>query len=96
VDYRQAVLRGIFNPYRRVEKLLFDFRNQLIDSNINSAQVRVSSEYIALLGISEIVARNQGFDTVQFMLAETNYTLTTPFQVMMISDMHQVFTPNQP
>lgn len=96
VDDRRTVLRGIFNPYRRVEKLLFDFRNELIDPTINAAQVRMSSEYIALLATSEMVARIQGVDTVQFMLAETNYTLTTPFKVVMISDMHRVSMPAQP
>lgn len=91
VDDQRTVLRGIFNPYRRVEKLLFDFRNELIDPTISPAQVRMCSEYIALLAISETVARIQGVDTVQFMLAETNYTLTTPFKVVMISDMHRVY-----
>lgn len=95
VDDRRTVIRGLFNPYRRVEKLLFDFRNELIDPTINPTQVRMSSEYIALLTISEMAAQIPGVIAVQFMLAETNFTLATPFRVVMISDMHRVFMPDQ-
>jgi len=95
IDDRRTVLRGLFNPYRRVEKLLFDFRNELIDPTINPAQVRMSSEYIGLLRACEMVGRSADMETVQFMLAETNYALTPPFKVVMISDLHRVSMPDQ-
>ena len=92
IDDSRISVRGLFNPYRRVEKFLFDFRNALIEPATTPTQVRMSSEYIALLTISEMVARSRGAETVQFMLAETNYTLHSQFSVVMISDMHRVQT----
>lgn len=94
-DDASTLVRGLVNPYRRVEKLLFDFRNALMEPSITATQVRMSSEYIALLEISELVARSLGCETVQFLLAETNYTLPTQFRVILISDMHRVAVSDQ-
>jgi hypothetical protein len=90
IDDRRTVLRGLFNPHRRVEKLLFDFKNLLIEPRITSTQVRLSFEYIALLAMAEMVITDPNVETVQFMLAETNYTLTTPFTPFLISDTHRI------
>jgi len=92
VDESRTYVRGLFNPYRRIEKYLSDFRNVLMEPKISPALVRMSSEYIALLALSEMVARSEGAETVQFMLAETNYTLPDQFNVIMISDIHHVLT----
>jgi hypothetical protein len=89
IDEQNTLMRGLFNPYRRIEKLLFDFRNVLTDTN-NPAQIRMCSEYIALLTIAEKVAEGSDADTVQFMLAETNYNLNEPFKVILVSDMHSL------
>lgn len=89
IDEPNTLMRGLFNPYRRIEKLLFDFRNVLVDTN-NPAQIRMCSEYINLLAIAENVAAGSGADTVQFMLAETNYNLNEPFKVILVSDMHSL------
>lgn len=62
---------------------------------ITLTEVRTSSEYIALLAMSEMVARALKVEKVQFMLAETNYTLPSKFKVIMISDMHTVTAPDQ-
>lgn len=90
IDENGILLRGFFNPYRRIEKLLSDFRNELMEPEITPTQIRMSSEYIALLTMSETIARNQCVETVQFMLAETNYTLPNQFRVVIISDMHRI------
>jgi hypothetical protein len=90
IDEHQSFLRGLINPYRRLEKLLSDFSNALGVPGISPSQVRLSSEYIALLGMAEAVAQSEGFDKVQFMVAETNYSLADQFQVVMISDLHSV------
>ena len=95
IDDSRISVRGLFNPYRRVEKFLFDFRNALIEPATTPTQVRMSSEYIGLLRACEMVGRSADMETVQFMLAETNYALTPPFKVVMISDLHRVSIPDQ-
>lgn len=94
VDESRTYVRGLFNPYRRIEKYLSDFRNVLMEPKISPPQVRMSSEYITLLALSELAARSLGAETVQFMLAETNYTLPDQFSTILISDMHRVLTTN--
>ena len=89
IDDRRTAIRGLFNPYRRLDKLLFDFRNAVIGIT-NPAQIRLSSEYISILAVAESVVPKFGVDTVQFLLAESNYTLGPAFKVILISDMHLI------
>jgi hypothetical protein len=89
INYRRTAIRGLFNPYRRLDKLLFDFKNAVIGVT-NPAQIRLSSEYIGILAVAESVVPKFEVDTVQFLIAESNYTLGPTFKVILISDMHSV------
>lgn len=61
-----------------------------MEPSITPSQVRMSAEYIAILEMSERVARRAGVEAVQFMLAETNYGLPVKFRIVMISDVHRI------
>ena len=90
LDQGRRLLHGFFNPQRRFDKLLFDFRNTLVVSNVSLSIVRTSSEYISILRMSEMAASKHDQDEVQFMLAETNYVYPTQFEIVLISDIHRI------
>jgi hypothetical protein len=87
---RNKWTRGIFNPYRRIEKLLFDFANEARASKDKQVQIRHLSGYIFLLRFSEFLAIEQDAEKVQFMLAGSNTILLPNSEIIMVSDLHSL------
>jgi hypothetical protein len=82
--------RWIFNPYRRVEKLLFDFVNDTFSLKEQVLQIKYSTDYILILRFSENIATQLSADEVQFMIAGSNLTLLKDLEVFMTSDTHRI------
>ncbi len=83
-------IRGLFNPYRRFDKMLFDFTNDVRSSKDKLSQVRHLSEYILILRFLEMLAYQYNAKTVQFMLVGSNMTLLEDIEVIILSDVHIV------
>lgn len=88
LDGTRHLFRGVFNPYRRCEKLLLDYVNTLGSLQGAPNAVRFSSEYLSLLMMSEDLARKCGAESVQFMIAEVGGPQYNRFKVILISDKH--------
>lgn len=92
LDGTRYLVRGVFNPYRRCEKLLLDYVNTLGDLQGTPNAIRFTSEYLSLLMMSEDLARKRGAESVQFMIAEIGGPQYNRFKVILISDKHPVNT----
>ena len=89
LNHRKKWFRWMINPYRRIEKLLFDFSNDIFKLKTNPGAIRHLDEYIILLRYSETLAKLLNAKAVQFMLAGDNPTLNKKLEVFLISDLHQ-------
>lgn len=87
---RPKWMRWVFNPYRRIEKLLFDFVNSTSYLKNKVLQIKYLTDYILILRFSESIAILQSADEVQFMIAGSNSTLLEDLEIFMISDTHYI------
>jgi hypothetical protein len=88
LDQYRSFFRGLFNPGKRVEKALFDYVVFLETVRPTVDEVRLTSEYLALLSLAEEAPRPNGATSVQFVLVATNKLLFSRPRVLLISDVH--------
>ena len=89
LDEDHPQLRWLFNPDRRVTKQMFDFSDLVRTSTVSLDQIRMNSDYLAVSEICIVVARDVGSHSVQFMLAESNWSMAL-FQVLLLSEFFQI------
>ena len=87
---RKRSIRWFFNPYRRLEKLLFDFVNDVYNSRENPAAIRHLNDYMLILTYVSNLASQQKGESVQYLIAGENQMLNKTFELLTISDFHAI------
>ena len=82
--------RFFFNPYRRIEKLLFDFTNTAKELRNNPAEIRHLTDYILLLKFAQKEFEKIEIEELQFLIVSSNLSLKKKHELLFISDFHKV------
>lgn len=81
-------MKSVWNPNRRIEKLLFDFSNDITYCRNKQLDETHLTEYIQILALVETLREDVEQTHVQFMIAGSNKTIFPEIQVYFTSPKH--------